>query len=93
MSATVRATRAQERRRQIAFRFDRHPYYFPAWFERALCIVVGRGHTPIHSWPSRIPQCAWCDAKVPANAPDTMPRDYRPAPSGEAAEPTTTDGA
>ena len=71
---TVVATRAQERRRQIAFRFDRHPYYFPEWFERALCIVVGFEHTPINSYGGM--QCAWCDTKVSQDAPDTLPRDY-----------------
>lgn len=68
----VAATRAQMRRRRIAFALDRHPFYLPEWVERVLCIVVGFGHTPIQHYGGA--QCAWCDAKVPLDAPDTLPR-------------------
>jgi hypothetical protein len=70
MPDRVAMTAAQERRRRLAWLLDDH--YVPAWIERALCCIVGRGHTPI--WQDhRGPQCAWCDAPVPDDAPDTVP--------------------
>lgn len=72
MARTVVMTRAQQRRRRIAFALDRDPFYLPDWAERALCLVVGFGHTPINNYGGM--QCAWCDAKVSADAPDTIPR-------------------
>ena len=71
---TVTATRPQQARRRLAQILDRDPIYLPEWIERTLCLVVAFGHTPIHHYGGV--QCAWCDAKMPNDAPDTMPRGY-----------------
>lgn len=69
MHRTVTATKAQTRRRQLAFQLDR--FDIPDWLNRALCVVVGFGHTPIRHYSIR---CAWCDARMSESAPDTLPR-------------------
>lgn len=70
MTATKAMSRHQLRRRKVAFWLDEHDIYVPAWVDRALCLTVGRGHTTIRYYGFTI--CAWCDAPVPVDAPDTV---------------------